>query len=301
MSNSAKAYIFTSIAIFFWATSATAFKIALQDFNPFNVLFYSTISSTFILGLIVIFQRKTRLFLKLNITSIRNILISGTLNPFLYYTVLFSAYNILPGQIAMSLNYIWPIILILMAIPVLKHKLRRKDILAVLISFSGAVIIALQGNFSFDLSRINIWGVSLALISTVIWATYWLLNTKDQLDPVFKLFCSFIWGTFLITILQVITGNLKAPESFNFITLIYIGFFEMGFTFMIWLFALKNARDTAQIGNLIYITPFLSLLFLHLVIGETIYNTTFAGLALIIGGVIIQKVSISPKKQPDII
>ena len=85
-------------------------------------------------------------------------------------------------------------------------------------------------------------------------------------------------------------GNLKLPDSFHFFTLIYIGFFEMGLTFIIWLLALKNAKDTAQIGNLIYITPFLSLLFLNIIIGETIYKTTFLGLALIVSGVLFQKI-----------
>ena len=41
---------------------------------------------------------------------------------------------------------------------------------------------------------------------------------------------------------------------------VYIGLFEMGITFLVWLKALKNAKTTAHVVNLIYLVPFLSLL-----------------------------------------
>ncbi len=69
----------------------------------------------------------------------------------------------------------------------------------------------------------------------------------------------------------------------------YVGLFEMGITFVLWLSALKATTNTARISNLIFISPFISLLLLAYIIGEQIHPSTFVGLILIIFGLIVQQ------------
>ena len=69
----------------------------------------------------------------------------------------------------------------------------------------------------------------------------------------------------------------------------YVGFFEMGLTFIVWLSALKYAKTTAQVSNFIYITPFLSLLLVSIVVGEKILFSTIIGLVFIVAGIILQR------------
>ena len=70
---------------------------------------------------------------------------------------------------------------------------------------------------------------------------------------------------------------------------VYIGMFEMGITFLVWLKALRNAKTTAHVVNLIYLVPFLSLCVIALVLGEKILPSTIVGLVLIITGIVLQK------------
>jgi drug/metabolite transporter (DMT)-like permease len=181
------------MVITFWATAASAFKIALTYVTPCGLLLYSTLASTLILFLIITWQNKVHLLGKLSLKNWGMAMLLGFLNPFLYYVVLFEAYNILPGQIAMSLNYGWPLVLTLLSVPILKQSLTKSQVVAVGVSFMGAVIIATKGQFtSFgDVSKL---GVFLAAGSTLIWATFWLFNAKDSLDPVLKLFTGFLFG-----------------------------------------------------------------------------------------------------------
>jgi drug/metabolite transporter (DMT)-like permease len=67
-----------------------------------------------------------------------------------------------------------------------------------------------------------------------------------------------------------------------------VGLFEMGITFFLWLKALQLASTTDKVSNLVYLAPFLSLVFLHFIIREPVYYTTPAGLLLIISGILIQ-------------
>jgi len=282
-----KAYLLTLMVVSFWATAATAFKIALRDVTPYTLLFYSTLFSTIVLFLILLMQSKIGLLLKTDRKTLAKAALLGFLNPFLYYVILFKAYAILPGQIAMSLNYGWPLVLTLLSVPILKQSLSKVQLLAVFISFFGAVIIATRGDFvSFgDVSRL---GVLLAGGSTVIWATYWLFNAKDGLDPVVKLFTGFCFGLVYTTLFCLLGDGIAIPAARSLLPLAYVGLFEMSITFALWLSALQLTSSAARISNLIYITPFFSLLILNYVLGETIYPATFIGLTLIVGSILLQ-------------
>jgi drug/metabolite transporter (DMT)-like permease len=69
----------------------------------------------------------------------------------------------------------------------------------------------------------------------------------------------------------------------------YAGIFEMGLTFYFWLKALKLSATTARVSILIYLMPFISLVLIHLVVGETILFSSVAGLVLIVGGIVLEQ------------
>jgi len=280
-------FFLTAIAVLFWSTSATAFKIALKEAHPFQLLWGSALISTIIFAIVITMRRQWRLVHGLSGREITYLALLGFLNPFLYYSVLFTAYSILPGQIAMSLNYVWPVMLTLLSAPILGHPLRPVHFLAMMISFSGVVIIATRGEFGV-FGKISILGVFLALASTIIWAVFWLVNAREKNDPVVRLFVGFLFGTIFSGIYALFITAPFWPQPSVWPALIYIGFFEMGITFVIWLMAVKAASHAAEIGNLIYITPFLSLVFLWAILGEHIYFSTFLGLCLIILGIFLQ-------------
>ncbi|WP_457574462.1 DMT family transporter, partial [Desulfolithobacter sp.] len=274
MKNQTRAYILTTLVITLWATAASAFKIALRDVTPYTLLFYSILFSTLALFGIMVWQGRLSLLRQMRGKALAKSALLGFLNPFLYYVVLFKAYAILPGQIAMSLNYGWPLVLTVLSVPILKQHLSRSQLLAIIVSFIGAVIIATQGEFT-SFGNVSQAGVLLAAGSTVIWATFWLFNARDGLDPVSKLFTGFCFGLFYTTIFSPLAGTIDLPPTRAWLSLIYVGLFEMGITYVLWLTALQLTTTAAKIGNLIYITPFFSLVILNLVVDEKIHPATF--------------------------
>ncbi|MCD4732585.1 MAG: DMT family transporter, partial [Bacteroidales bacterium] len=72
---------------------------------------------------------------------------------------------------------------------------------------------------------------------------------------------------------------------------IYIGLFEMGITYFLWLKALKLSINTAKVSNLVYLSPFISLIIIRNIVGEKILFSTIVGLLFIISGIIIQQFS----------
>ncbi len=76
----------------------------------------------------------------------------------------------------------------------------------------------------------------------------------------------------------------------------------MGVTFVLWLRALNISKSTALIGNLVFLSPFLSLIFINLILHEQIMPSTIVGLVLIILGIKLHRTSIVLKpKSPFVV
>lgn len=288
MENQSKAFLYASCAIVLWSTVASAFKISLRYLDFLLLLFYASIVSVLVLFIILLIQKKLGLLRNYSKKEYLHSAFLGFLNPFLYYLVLFKAYSLLPAQEAQPLNYTWPIMLVLLSIPLLKQKIRSKSILAIFISLMGVFVISTEGKL-LQFHFTNPIGVLLALGSSVIWALFWIYNIKDKRDDVAKLFLNFSFGFIFILIANLTFSKITIPQLSGFIGASYVGFFEMGITFVFWLKALKLSRTTAQVSNFIYITPFLSLIFIHLLVGEKILLSTIVGLIFIVSGILIQQ------------
>lgn len=290
MKNQKLAYILAGFVILFWGTSATAFKIGLRYFNFLQLLFWASLFAMVILFIVILVQGKLAEVFKITRKQLLWSIFLGFLNPFLYYFVLFKAYDLLPAQVAQPLNYVWPIILVLLSVPILGQKLKPKNIIALFISFAGVVFISSQGSFAI-FSKSNPFGVTLALSSSIIWAMFWLFNVRNGVkDEVIKLFLNFCFATIFSLLAGLLSeGFWNIPLNGIFASA-YIGAFEMGITFVLWLKALNYAENTARLSNVIYLVPFLALFFIKLVLGETVYWTTIVGLVLIICGIIYQQI-----------
>ena len=276
------------MAIFFWSTVATAFKVSLQYLSASELVLYSSIFSTIVLWFILLYQKKIN---DVKIHIIKNyklVFTLGLINPFLYYLVLFKAYDLLPAQEAQAINYTWALMLAFLSVIFLKQKLTLKDIIAGIICYFGVLIISTKGE-PFSLNFSNIDGVMLALLSTVLWSMYWIINTKQIADPIVGLFSNFLVSLPIIIIYFFITQPLVLADIKGILAASYVGLFEMGITFFFWLKAMQSATSTAKIANLIFISPFISLIFIYFILGEQIYISTVVGLSTIILGLILQQ------------
>lgn len=288
MVDQKQAYGCALSAVLIWSTVATAFKLSLNFLSVLQLLFFASGFSGFILYIILLVQKKGLLLKKIKKKDLVFSVWLGLLNPFAYYLVLFKAYQLLPAQEAQSLNYTWAITLSLLAVPFLKQRLHKIDLFAMLISYCGVYLIAAHGRMG-QWPDSNPVGIILALVSTVIWSGYWLLNARDRLDPVVRLFLNFIFGTLFIGIVLGSAEGFCLPAWQGLLGALYVGCFEMGFTFVLWNTALKLSSSAAKISILIYLSPFLSLVFIHYFLQEEIMGSTIVGLFLIVGGIVVQQ------------
>ena len=287
MRNQTKAYAYGLTTVLLWSTVASAFKLSLRHVDHFQLLLVACAVSILVLSVILFVQGRWRLVLSYSGRQYGQSLALGVLNPFLYYLILFKAYDLLPAQEAQPLNYTWALTLAFLSVPLLGQRLGGREVLAGLVSYSGVLVISLRGDAS-GLRFSDPAGVALALGSTIIWALYWIYNTRDKRDPVAGLWLNFVFAFPFVLAACWLFSDLRVASVPGLLGAAYVGMFEMGVTFVCWLMALRLAANTAQVGYLIFISPFLSLVFINLLVGETIRVATLAGLGLIVVGLMVQ-------------
>jgi drug/metabolite transporter (DMT)-like permease len=288
MTQQNKAYLYAGTAVLMWSSVGSAFKLTLSYISPIQMLLFASFVSIIVLFIILIIQKKLNLLLASGGKGFIHSALYGLLNPFLFYIVLFYAYDLLLTQEAMVLNFTWPVTLTLLSILILKQKIGWKSILAILISLTGIIVIATHGN-PMEFKFTNPAGVALALGSTVLWSLFWILNIKDQRDETIKLFLNFFFGFFYILIVALAMDSLVIPTWQAALGSAYIGLFEMGIAYVFWLKGLQLSSTTAKVSNLIFLAPFISLILINFTVGEHILWSTFAGLGFITIGIVLQR------------
>ncbi|MDO9679392.1 MAG: DMT family transporter [Bacteroidales bacterium] len=291
-----KALLLAGLVVLFWSTVATAFKIALEEMHFTMLLLISSVTALLVSFADLLIRGKVN-----SITAIFSepkalgkSAFMGLLNPFLYYMVLFKAYSLLPAQIAQPLNYSWQVVLIIMISIFLKQKMKWYQVLGIIISFAGILMLSGNNSASAD-GKLSLTGIILALGSAFIWATYWLSKIDTKYDASAGLFANFLFGSiYLIVILMFMQPEL--PSFKGLFAGIYVGVFEMGLTFILWGKALNLATNRVTVTQLTYLSPVLSLFLIHFVLGESIGIATVVGLFLIIGGILFSSIKFSKQK-----
>jgi len=288
MKRVSKAYIYALLSVLLWSSVATAFKLGLAVLSPLYLILLASAFSLLVFFVVILVQGKIKELFSVTLSGLGKSALLGALNPFGYYLILFQAYSLLPAQVAQPLNMIWPVTLALLSAPLLKQKITVKNIVAILISFVGVVFISSQGSLS-GLANTNKTGALLAVGSSVIWALFWILSVLDKRDEIFKLFWNFAFGLIYLIITAFLFTDFHLPDAKGLPAAVYIGLFELGITYILWMKAMQLSENNAKTGNLIFLSPFLSLIFIHFILGETIFFTTFIGLAFIISGIWYQQ------------
>ena len=299
MTQNTKSFLYTISAVLLWSTVATAFKLTLEGMNYFQLLFYSSLASTSILFLIVYSTEREHLKLVFQKKYLIKNLLLGFINPFLYYLVLFKAYSLIPAQEAQPLNYTWPIAISIFSAIFLKQKITFKIFFGMIISFAGVLIIVSRGDiFSFKFH--NILGASIALGSSIIWASFWTLNLLDKRSSSIKLLSAFVFGSIIIFLYILFFDSFHLSNYKFLIGSTYVGFFEMGITFFLWMKGLQLSLNKAKTSTLAYLSPFISLVFIDLILGEKILPSSITGLFFIVGGIVFQHITKSKSRKSHV-
>ncbi|GAC1349454.1 MAG: DMT family transporter [Ktedonobacteraceae bacterium] len=289
----AQSFFYLGLCILSWGLIPVVTKNILVELNNLQMLFYSTIFSCIVMGSIVLFQKKISVLATYSIRDYAKVGVLGFLGTYLYYVLLYAALALTSASEGFILAYTWPMLVIILAFPLLKERLTVKKLCSIFISFLGIVVIVTHGSI-FTLSFTSLQGDMLALGGSGVFALFSVLGKKYQYDQVVSVFIYFVTALVFITPTLFLFSSLKMPSFHVWLWLLLNGFVVNGVSYIFWFKTLEYG-DTSVISNALYLTPFLSLVYIALFLGEQILISSVLGLVIIVVGIILQSVNLLQK------
>ncbi len=218
----------------------------------------------------------------------------GIYGIFGYHFLLFSAFQQAPAVEANLMNYLWPLLIVLLTpLFLVGHRLQPHHVLGALIGLAGAALIVTGGRLSLDMAHLK--GYLMAASAAFVWSSYSLLTKRVAAFPTAAVagFCFFSGllslGVFFAGSPSLASVVALSPRDWIFLLLLGAG--PMGLAFFTWDAALKRG-DPRIIGSLSYITPLTSTSLLVLAGGRSFSWISGVALVLIFSGAVIGSLDI---------
>ena len=281
-----KSCLYAFVAVGFWSTTATVSKLLLHSFSTIEILtVFSLVAAVF---LTVVNAIKGNLQ-KLKDYKLKDYLIVsgvGLLGTFFYNMFLVRGIDKLLASQAMIINYLWPMMAVITGCILLREKMTVRKMIAVLMSFLGVVIVTTGGRFS-TLAGSDLMGAGWCILAAVSYGLFVTLNKRLSYDPMLNMMLYYILSAIVGIGGVAITGRFPMLSGIQILGFAWIGLGDYAIAYVSWALAMK-AGDTAKVANLAYITPFLSLVVAHFVLGDPITVWSVGGLAVIVAGIFLQ-------------
>lgn len=208
--------------------------------------------------------------------------IVGTLGLFGYHALYFAALRLAPPAEAGLINYLWPLLIVLLSGLLPGESLRRGHVIGAGIAFAGAALI-LQGGFGA-----GAWaGYALAFGAALTWAGYSLLSRRMGTVPTAAVAVYCMGSAALSLILHLALETPAWPATLQaWLAIVALGVGPVGLAFFVWDIGVKRG-DIQLLGTLAYAAPLLSTL--ALVLANMAQPSLMLGLAalMITGGALV--------------
>lgn len=270
----ARANLYALGAIALWACLASL-GVSLSHVPPFLLTGIALLVGS-VLALPALLRRKQSWQIPLSTLAL------GIYGLFGFHFLLFVALRHAPPVEANLVNYLWPLLMVVLAPLLLPGtRLSAVQVGAALLGFAGAAIAILGARDSVTTTVAWSWGYVAALGSALIWASYSLLTQRVATFPTSTI---GLFGA-VSGLLSLVCHRVLEPATDlsmrDMLLIALMGLGPLGTAFFLWDRALKLG-DVRQIGILSYLTPLGSTALLMLVSSRALTASIALAAAMIV-------------------
>lgn len=290
MKQEMRGYLFALITILIWGSSFVVTKLLLDYVSPTQILFMR-----FILAIIFLAILHPKFEIKWDFKNDKYFIISG----------LFLASYFIFENNGLKYTYASNVSLIIATIPLLTTiiavtlfkvgKLKVINIIGLIISYLGVVLIVLDGKTSLDL---NIVGDLLAFFAALSFSFYTLfLNKTSPMHIIVKTRRVFMYVIIFILIYSLMMKQKVVVTSFNstvVLGIIFLGIISSSLAFVLFN---KSAKilGAVKANNFTYLNPVVTVIVSVLVLHEGITFFKVIGGIIVICGIIVSEKNLNKK------
>ena len=283
--NKAKGTFLVSICVLLWALIPVVSKLGQTELDNHQFLFWSSLISFLVLFLTVAVKGQIRMYRMIPLRQYLFLFLLGMLGTYLYYLLLYLGYAQAQGMEVLVVQYSWPILIVLLSLFVLKETLTIRKVAAILCGFAGVLIVLTKGDFRlvrFSSLEVILW----VLAGAFCFALFSVLSKTVKIDPVLASSIYFYTAVTASLLSMMFFSEWQLPTASEWMPVILNGVLVNGFSYVFWILAL-HATSASFVAPFTYLTPILSAIYLVVFFGEPFLPAYGAGLALVLGGGLI--------------
>lgn len=282
-----KNYVYALISVFIWSTFAPVAKLVLSNIPDLEALSISAFFAFLFLLLMNIKNGSIKIMKNYSVKDYAVMAGLGFLGMFLYSALYYYGLNQLTSQEACILNYLWPIMLVVFSVIILKERLTVSKVLAMLCSFLGIVILSSGSGGANTDGNITL-GIISCIVAAACYGLYSVLNKKADYNQNITMMIVWLFTAICSAALGLLTESWTPIIGTQWIGVAWLGIIVNAIAYLLWALSLRGVESTAKIANLAYLTPFLSLIVSYFLLGEKIKSRALIALVFIVGGILIQ-------------
>lgn len=280
-------YISIVMTMIFWGFTFVAFKLAYESFEPISIIFFRLlVANIFLFGFAFAFKKLNRIKRK----DLKWFILMALLEPCLYFLGEAFGLTLVSSTVGAVIISTIPLFVPYAAFLVFKERLTPLNIVGLIISFGGVLLVLLVNSGEVHASPKGILLMFVAVFSAV---GYTMIAKKltENYNPLsitayqglgIILFIPF----FLIIDLPDL--NFSAVTSVSIYSVLYLGLFGSGICFILLTFAMREigAAKANIFGNLI---PVVTAILSFYILKEPMPFLKVIGIAVVIVGLLMSQ------------
>ncbi|MDH5596172.1 MAG: DMT family transporter [Candidatus Bathyarchaeota archaeon] len=277
-------YVLITVASILWGTLGILAKLSFEHgvLPETLIALRLVISFATLSAVLAIFSKDS---FKVKKTDALLFLIFGVFATALQRISYFYTVDLTTVTVAAILFYTYPVFVTISASLFLKEKITSRELLAIILTFSGAALVAKV--YDSSSLKVNLIGIIFGLLSSLLFTLYFMMTKKLRNRYTSWTLTLYGDGIGVLTLTPVI--SLSIPQIINFPLQLWLLIFTIAWipsllAYLLYSYALKYVK--ASKGSILsVIEPLSAALFSTIFIGENLENPQIVGIALALIGV----------------
>jgi drug/metabolite transporter (DMT)-like permease len=273
----------------FWGGTFIAGRALAGDVAPFSAAFLRfAVASVF---LFLFIQKSNGRIPNIQRRQILPIVVLGLTGVFAYNFLFFKGLESIEAGRAAVIIANNPVFIALFSALLFSERLNRLQLLGILLSVTGAVVVVLKGNLTsfwtsgFGYGELYIFGCVLS------WVTFSLVGKSvvEKIPPLTAIFFAAVVGSIFLfgpAVAEGLFTNMGDYSFGNWMSIFYLGFFGTAAGF-VWYYDGIKAIGPTKAGLFINFVPISAVIMAFFLLGEPITASLFLGTFLVITGVVL--------------
>lgn len=272
-----------------WGMSFVWTAILLEQYQPITIIFLRLfVSTVFLFFWLKLFNR----FQKIDRSDYKLFLISALFNPFFYFLGENYGVKLTSPTVSAVMIATIPLFTPIAAYLVFKEVLTRLNIIGMIISFSGVLIIVLKNDLSFEFTSTGIFALLIAVVSAIIYTIY-LKRLSIKYNPIFIIgiqnLIGFLYFIPVFLVFEADTFPMEIPPTRMIVSLLALSIFCSSLAFVGFTIAVREI-GVSKANIFANMIPVFTGIFSFFIIGESLDNQKILGIAIVVSGLYFSQI-----------